>query len=105
MTDEQIFNSDICEQCGWKKDCKRCLALKNNIDQKSQDSHHYYDEDEECGTCGAMECNCIKTGDGNGENEDDDDDDDDFECDIERYVPFDDKMEFAEKMKNNSGEL
>lgn len=33
-----------------------------------------------------------------------DDDDDDFECDIERYVPFDEKIEFAEKMKQCSKE-
>ena len=28
MSDEQIFNADVCEACGWKKDCKRCMALK-----------------------------------------------------------------------------
>ena len=28
MTDEQIFNGDVCDICGWKKDCKRCLAIK-----------------------------------------------------------------------------
>lgn len=28
MTDEQIFNADICDICGWKKECKRCLAFK-----------------------------------------------------------------------------
>lgn len=34
------------------------------------------------------------------EEEDEDEDDDDFECDIERYVPFDDKLDFAEKLKS-----
>jgi hypothetical protein len=33
------------------------------------------------------------------EDESEDDDDDDFECDIERYVPFDDKLDFADKLK------
>ena len=32
--------------------------------------------------------------------EEDDEDDDDFECDIERYVPFTQKIEFAEKIKH-----
>ena len=31
--------------------------------------------------------------------DDEDDDDEDFECDIERYVKFDDKIDFAEKLK------
>ena len=28
-----------------------------------------------------------------------DDDDDDFECDIEKYVPYQEKVLFAEKLK------
>ena len=36
------------------------------------------------------------------EDDDEDDDDDDFECDIERYVKFDDKIDFAEKLKTIS---
>lgn len=36
--------------------------------------------------------------------DDEDDDDDDFECDIERYVKFDDKIDFAEKLKTVSKE-
>mmetsp|Transcript_6191 Transcript_6191/g.10027 ORF Transcript_6191/g.10027 Transcript_6191/m.10027 type:complete len:153 (-) Transcript_6191:239-697(-) len=35
---------------------------------------------------------------------DEDDDDDEFECDIEKYVPFASKIEFAEKLKNCSQE-
>lgn len=34
--------------------------------------------------------------------EDDDDDDDDFECDIERYVSFADKLKLAESLKTCS---
>ena len=33
------------------------------------------------------------------EDDDEDDDDEDFECDIERYVKFEDKIDFAEKLK------
>ena len=36
--------------------------------------------------------------------DDDEDDDDDFECDIDRYVTFADKLDFAEKIKNVSKE-
>lgn len=32
------------------------------------------------------------------------DDDDDFECDIEKFVPFEDKLLFAEKLKSVSRE-
>ena len=39
-----------------------------------------------------------------GKDDDDDDDDDDFECDIERYVPFEEKIELAEKLKTCSKE-
>lgn len=38
---------------------------------------------------------------GNEESAEEDDDDDDFECDIEKYVPFEDKLAFAEKLKNS----
>jgi hypothetical protein len=38
------------------------------------------------------------------EEDDEDDDDEDFECDIERYVKFDDKIDFAEKLKQVSKE-
>jgi hypothetical protein len=31
--------------------------------------------------------------------DDEDDEDEDFECDIERYVKFEDKIDFAEKLK------
>lgn len=37
--------------------------------------------------------------DGENESDEQEDDDDDFEYDIERYVPFDDKMALAEKLK------
>lgn len=36
--------------------------------------------------------------------DDEDDDDEDFECDIERYVKFEDKIDFAEKLKQVSKE-
>ena len=38
--------------------------------------------------------------DGNEDSDDEDDDDDDFECDIEKYVPFEEKLVFAEKLKS-----
>lgn len=38
---------------------------------------------------------------GNEESVEEDDDDDDFECDIEKYVPFVEKLAFAEKLKNS----
>ena len=37
--------------------------------------------------------------------DDDDEDEDDFECDIEKYVPFEDKLEFAERLKTSSREI
>jgi hypothetical protein len=94
MSDEQIFNADVCEICGWKRDCKRCLALKavtSNADGDSNGPAEADDEDEEC--------SLNKAGD---PNDDDDDDEDDFECDIERYVTFQEKLEFAEKLKSCS---
>lgn len=36
---------------------------------------------------------------------DDDEDDDDFECDIEKYVPFEEKLEFAERLKSSKREV
>lgn len=36
--------------------------------------------------------------------DDDEDDEDDFECDIDRYVTFADKLDFADKIKNVSKE-
>ena len=39
-----------------------------------------------------------------GAEEDDDDDDSYFECDIERYVSFEDKLEFAERLKGSTKE-
>lgn len=38
------------------------------------------------------------------EEDDEDDDDEDFECDIERYVKFEDKIDFSEKLKQVSKE-
>lgn len=35
---------------------------------------------------------------------DQEDDEDDFECDIDRYVTFADKLDFAEKIKHVSKE-
>jgi hypothetical protein len=32
-------------------------------------------------------------------------DDDDFECDIEKYVPFEEKLEFAERLKTSKREV
>ena len=54
-------------------------------------------DESQCGDCGLAECSCNKGGDGV---DDDDDDEDDFECDIERYVPFEEKLEFAERLKS-----
>lgn len=101
MSDEQIFNADVCEVCGWKKECKRCLALKaamSNVGADGGESNFAGDaeeDDEECGNGGGADC----SGD---PNDDDDDDDDDFECDIERYVTFQEKLEFAERLKSCS---
>lgn len=98
MSDEQIFNADVCELCGWKKDCKRCMALKaitSNAGADGGDSNCAADPDDEDEECG-------NSGHGGDPNDDDDDDEDDFECDIERYVTFQEKLEFAEKLKSCS---
>lgn len=86
--------------CGWKKDCKRCMALKavtSNVgaDCDSNGPADAEDEDEEGANGIGADC----SGD---PNDDDDDDEDDFECDIERYVTFQEKLEFAEKLKSCS---
>jgi hypothetical protein len=72
--------------------------------EDSNNGQDLEDEDDECANCGLIECSCAKQG-GDNDNEDDDDDEDDFECDIERYVPFEEKLEFAEKLKSCSQEL
>ena len=38
------------------------------------------------------------------QDENEEDDDDDFECDIEKYVPFDQKINFSEQLKSCSKE-
>lgn len=43
-----------------------------------------------------------KDNDKSDDDEEEDEDDDDFECDIERYVPFEDKIALAEKLKTTS---
>lgn len=97
MSDEQIFNADVCETCGWKKDCKRCMALKvvtNVVGGDGAESNCIADLDDDEEDCDQNEVGDL--------NEEDDDDEDDFECDIERYVPFEDKLEFAERLKSCS---
>ena len=41
----------------------------------------------------------------NEDTAEEEDDDDDFECDIEKYVPFEEKLVFAEKLKNSPRDI
>ena len=39
MTDEQIFNLELCEECGWAEDCKNCLNKEKsgNLEKSSSE--------------------------------------------------------------------
>jgi hypothetical protein len=37
--------------------------------------------------------------------DEDDEDEDEFECDIEKYVKFEEKLEFAERLKTSKREV
>jgi len=77
MTDEEILHCDVDEFAALTKDDSNELSPDNraSIEPEKQ-----------------------------GEDSEDEDEDEDFECDIERYVPFEDKLEFAELLKTCSRE-
>ncbi len=37
MTDEKIFNTELCETCGWAENCKECLNQQSK-EKKSDNS-------------------------------------------------------------------
>ena len=37
MTDEKIFNTELCETCGWAENCKDCLNQQSK-NKKSDNS-------------------------------------------------------------------
>ena len=70
------MTADLCKTCGWQRNCKACVA--------SQEP--------------AITTEVAAT-QGNASILGEEDSDDDFECDIERYVPFNDKLTLAEKLR------
>ena len=37
MTDEKIFNTELCEVCGWNENCKTCISKQSKI-KKSENT-------------------------------------------------------------------
>ena len=76
MTDEQMLTTELCKTCGLQATCKDCAG--------SQEPAAKPEIGGPLGNANIL-----------GEEEYDDD----FECDIERYVPFNDKLALAEKLR------
>ena len=91
MTDEQILNLDVEElnaaggEATINQPTLATSEIQEAVDQPIDDTNKKLGE---------------KVDDGESSGSGEDDDDDDFECDIERYVLFDEKIEFADKMKH-----
>ena len=96
MSDEQIFNLDVKELTdGGETILNQLTFLTSELQEPFKKAGPAEDP-----TKPAAEMGEDQESSGSGE----DDDDDDFECDIERYIPFDEKMEFTDKMKHCSKE-
>ena len=89
--DEGVFHDKIINREASYKDAEDDAAGNDGVDDQ--------DLQGTAGGPGAAGGDADKHEDCSDE---DDDEDDDFECDIERYVPFSQKISFAEKIKHCS---
>jgi len=87
----------IEEQIKKKVDQITDMKQLNKVNQMSDD--HIFNNDELITESKTPDATAEDAEPESLDEDDEDDDDEDFECDIERYVKFDDKIDFAEKLK------